>query len=109
MRIAAIYLGRQDGRAGREAWELAYPLAYRAQIENLAEQEQLPSYLIFAAVREESFFNPEVKSSAGAIGLMQLMPTTAEYIARQLKMPNFDLNNPDHNLTLGCSYLGCSF
>jgi len=65
--------------------------------------------LLFAFVRQESGFNPDARSGAGARGLMQVMPATAAYIARDptLRRPagRDRLHTPEANLALGQKYL----
>ena len=79
-------------------------------IEEISGKFSLDKNLVFGLVRTESFFNPEVGSSAGAVGLTQLMLSTAKDTARKLKISDKvtgveDLKNPRLNLILGCSYL----
>ena len=64
--------------------------------------------LTHAIIRQESGFDPNVRSGAGARGLMQLMPTTAQSVAKKLGVSYSDarLNDPDYNAQLGASYLG---
>lgn len=64
--------------------------------------------LIHSVVRQESAFDDEAISSAGARGLMQLMPATAKQVARQLQVKHTRsrlLSDPKHNLNLGAAYL----
>lgn len=63
--------------------------------------------LVYAFVRQESCFNNRAQSSAGAVGLMQLMPKTARELARQLAYPwqMQHLKEPEYNLALGQIYL----
>ncbi len=68
----------------------------------------LDKTLIFAFMRQESEFNPQARSGAGAMGLMQLMPNTASYIGRDrsLRNPrNRKLYEPDFNMQLGQRYI----
>lgn len=64
--------------------------------------------LLLGLMRQESAFDPEALSWAGARGLMQVMPATARLVARRLNLPFSRqrlLNDPDYNLTIGTAYL----
>jgi soluble lytic murein transglycosylase-like protein len=64
--------------------------------------------LIYALIRQESKFKPNAKSWAGARGLMQLMPSTARFVAKLGKISlkkRSDLFNPDINISLGQKYI----
>ena len=63
-----------------------YPLGYYDEILKLSKKNNLDPYLVLALIREESHFSPEIASSAGALGLMQLMPFTAKEVARRKKV-----------------------
>ncbi len=89
-----------------EASLLAYPRAFEREIAALAAGEELPEHLLFAVVREESAFDPRIVSSAGAVGLTQLLPSTASDEARRLRMSAYDLRQPLDNLAIGFHYLG---
>ena len=66
-----------------ESWEKSkYPLEYQDLIEKYAAQYDLDPYFIAAVINTESGFDASAVSSAGAQGLMQIMPETAEWIAR---------------------------
>lgn len=63
---------------------------------------------VYGLIRQESRFIINARSSAGASGLMQVMPDTARYVVRKIKMDNFDMsqmNNIDTNIVLGTNYL----
>ncbi len=64
--------------------------------------------LVLAITRQESEYDPNAKSSANALGLMQLLPATARETARKLGMPysRAMLLSPDYNMTIGSHYLG---
>ncbi|MCD8566701.1 MAG: lytic transglycosylase domain-containing protein [Alphaproteobacteria bacterium] len=64
--------------------------------------------LVHAIIRQESLFDPEAKSSAGAMGLMQLLPSTAAETARKLGVRHNTrmLADPSHNILLGSAFLG---
>jgi soluble lytic murein transglycosylase len=85
-----------------------YPLAYREEIRSAGAVYGVDPYLLAAVARTESSFNPDVTSSAGAVGLMQLMPATADWIVSQddWKGPaQPDLRQPADNAALGAYYL----
>ena len=87
---------------------LAYPLEYQEIINEVSKQYRLDPYLVTALIREESYFNPKAGSSAGAVGLMQLMPSTASYIANRNGISysgRSSLLDPQKNIQLGCAYL----
>ncbi len=91
-----------------EALALMYPRAYRSDVEQYAREHALDPFLVWAVMRRESAFRPEVASAADARGLMQVIPPTAEAIARQLAIEvrsPAELFSPDLNLKLGSWYL----
>jgi soluble lytic murein transglycosylase-like protein len=85
--------------------QMLYPRAYADLIEPLAAGAGIPEHILYGLVREESYFDPDIVSSAGAIGLSQLMPQTAAPIARRLHMSAPDLTDPTTNLTIGARHL----
>ncbi len=88
---------------------LAYPLAFRAHIDQVATRASIPADLLQALMREESALDPRAVSPAGALGLTQLMPKTARGVARQLKLHGFGLSmlfEPAVNIRIGGTYLG---
>ncbi|NVN90766.1 MAG: transglycosylase SLT domain-containing protein [Desulfuromonadales bacterium] len=83
-------------------WGAGYPLAYTAPVKQHTADNGLPESLVYALIRSESSFSPAVKSPAGAIGLMQLMPATARVTAREKGPFNpARLTTPDYNIMLG--------
>lgn len=86
---------------------IRFPLAHRDAVTNEAEKYGLDPAWIYAVARQESAFIEDVRSSAGALGLMQLMPGTGRTIARQLKtkISNDDLLEPETNIRFGSYYL----
>ncbi len=82
-----------------------YPLKYQDVIFEYSNRYELDKTLVFAVVKVESGFNSKAVSSAGAVGLMQLTPDTAEYIAKKLKVEKYDLTDADTNVWFGCYYL----
>ena len=88
--------------------ELRFPLAHKTYIEKQAKHEKINPAWAFAVIRQESAFTQDARSSAGALGLMQLMPRTARQVARSLriKRPNQrDLLKSNINIKLGVRYL----
>jgi soluble lytic murein transglycosylase len=92
-----------------EAWHLAYPRAYKDIVVKYAAENGLDPLLLWAVMRAESTYRPDIRSSAGAIGLMQVMPMTGKIIARALGEKDYraaSLYDPGQNLKYGAFYLG---
>ncbi|MGE5174719.1 MAG: tetratricopeptide repeat protein [Betaproteobacteria bacterium] len=92
-----------------DLWLLAYPRGYWDSILSCARKYGQDPYFIAAIVREESRFSSEAISPAGARGLMQVMPATAEWVAKSIKLPGFDrekLFDSDTGITIGTWYIG---
>lgn len=91
-----------------EALALMYPKAFAAAVEREARAHALEPFLVWAIMRRESAFRPDVTSAADARGLMQIIPPTAAEIARSLKLeaPDPDaLFTPELNIRFGTWYL----
>ncbi len=86
-------------------WQALYPFPFVDTIENWSQQRQLNPMLVTALIRQESRFEPDIKSSVGAVGLMQVMPETGEYIANNIKVKQFKLADPETNIKFGTWYL----
>ena len=87
---------------------MRYPAPYRDLLRDYASQQQLDEAWLYALVRQESRFVPEAHSSAGAGGLMQLMPATARWIAKQLGLHGYrhkQVTEVELNLNFGTWYL----
>lgn len=88
--------------------ELRYPLAYEDIIKREAAAHDLDPFLVAAVIRSESGFNPNATSPVGARGLMQLMPLTAQGIARRIGDGDFavtKLYEPERNVRYGTFHL----
>ncbi|USG59823.1 lytic transglycosylase domain-containing protein [Sneathiella marina] len=99
----AISVAKRASQRGTELTEINWPT-------NGAQADKTPieKALVFAIMRQESAFASDAISSAGARGLMQLMPATAKHVSRSLKVTysKFQLTeDPDYNALLGSSYL----
>ncbi len=87
-------------------WTAGYPAAYRELVHHHAAANGLSEAFVMALMRAESGFNPVVKSHAGAIGLMQLMPATAKMTAREKGTFNPQrLVEPGYNIRIGTQHL----
>ena len=89
------------------AWEVAFPRAWDLVVTRESDGARIPPALTWAIMREESAFNPEAKSVANAIGLMQLMAGTARLVAHDTDLP-FDepsLHRPEVSIALGTRLL----
>ncbi len=89
-----------------EARRLYYPLDYQEPIRTWAAQNRIPPYVIFGIIRQESAFDTNAQSWAGARGLMQLMPATARELAVKngLLYSHEKLSDPSYNVRLGTTY-----
>jgi soluble lytic murein transglycosylase len=87
--------------------KVIYPVNYWPQIRRYAAQRNLDPHLVAALINQESSFIPDAKSSANAIGLMQILPSTGRRYARTLRVRRFtaaSLTKPELNLQLGTAY-----
>jgi soluble lytic murein transglycosylase len=103
------YLQAPLSGAPEDLWLLAYPQAYWESILSYARKYKQDPYFIAAIMREESQFNPEALSPAGARGLMQVMPSTGAQVAQQIKVRGFDggkLYDADTGINIGTWYIG---
>lgn len=82
-----------------------YPLKYFSEIEEFSEKYGVEKALILATIKEESGFNKNVKSPKGAIGLMQIMPSTAKFIAKTLNIESYNLYEAKTNVQFGTYYI----
>lgn len=85
-----------------------YPEKYNQYVVEYSEQFNMDPMFVRGIIKTESGFNPNAKSNAGAIGLMQITGTTGEFIAKNLGINNFEtsmLYNPQINIEFGCWYL----
>ncbi|TZE82332.1 lytic transglycosylase domain-containing protein [Calorimonas adulescens] len=88
--------------------KMIYPTKYMDIVERYAVEYGIDPYLVLAVIKAESNFNPEAKSSKGAIGLMQIQPDTGKWIAENLGIENYNedlLYNPEVNIRFGCWYI----
>jgi soluble lytic murein transglycosylase len=91
----------------RTPWQIAYPRAYEPFVVKACAENALPTSLAWAIMREESSFVADVRSHANAIGLMQLIPPTAKWVAAGTSVPWDDasLKRPEVSIDLGTRLL----
>jgi len=92
----------------RNDFSLRFPMPYKQQVHQHAEAQELDPSIIYGVMRRESLFDPLARSSVGALGLMQLMPSTARRVAKSLGMKRprkSDILRVENNIRLGTHYL----
>ncbi|MBX2807378.1 MAG: transglycosylase SLT domain-containing protein [Cellvibrionaceae bacterium] len=99
-----------EAMTAAQAWDdldIRFPISYRDAIFQQAAQHKLPPTLILSIARQESAWQSDARSRAGAMGLMQLMPQTAKETARKarIKHHRHNLYQPQHNIALGSYHL----
>ena len=93
-------------KASLALWTVGFPLAYTGIVSQQTRENALSEALVYALIRAESGFSASIKSHAGAIGLMQLMPATARQTARDKGSFNpLRLTTPEYNIKLGTRHL----
>jgi soluble lytic murein transglycosylase len=88
--------------------KLRFPIVYEKQVRRHARRNNIDTAWVFGILRQESAYMSDARSHAGALGLMQLMPRTARYEARKLKLPlrnRYEILNVDKNIRLGTAHL----
>jgi soluble lytic murein transglycosylase len=111
-RAAGRLLARSDVplvETPRPLLELAYPLAYASLVGAAGSENEVSPLILLALIRQESFYDPRATSVAGALGLTQVIPTTAMEIAEKLERRDFtprDLLEPSVSIEFGAFYLG---
>lgn len=86
-----------------------FPLAYNDLFKRYTSGKDIPQSYAMAIARQESAWNPKVKSPVGASGLMQIMPGTAAHTVKMFNLPGYSnpaqLLDPETNINIGTSYL----
>lgn len=81
-----------------------FPVYYQNEVTFASESCGVDKATIYSIINIESHFNKNALSSKGAVGLMQVLPTTASEVAKKIGMEEFDLTNPKDNILLGTAY-----
>lgn len=87
------------------ALHIRYPMGYQTEVNVAAKLYNYPPEILWGLIRQESLFQPKVKSHADAHGLMQLLIPTAEKMARKLGEKRGSLYDPTYNIRYGSAYL----
>ncbi|MDD5295528.1 MAG: transglycosylase SLT domain-containing protein [Rhodocyclaceae bacterium] len=97
-----------DRTKGEHDFGMRYLAPYRDRVEPAAKDLRLDESWIYGLMRQESRFVTAARSGVGARGLMQVMPSTAKWVAKKLGMKKFrtdDMGNMDTNVLLGTNYM----
>jgi soluble lytic murein transglycosylase len=97
-----------DRTKSEHDFSLRYPTPYREALSPIAQSIGLDTSWAYGLIRQESRFIMNARSHVGASGLMQVMPSTAKYVAKKIGMDSFkpsQLSDMNTNLTLGSNYL----
>jgi soluble lytic murein transglycosylase len=97
-----------DRTQAQHNYSLRYIAPFGDQVRPKADQLALNNGWVYGLMRQESRFIMNAKSSVGAKGLMQLMPATAKWVAKQIKLTNFHparVSDMETNVTLGTHYM----
>ena len=115
IRFVSAYINRDGFTPDRRDFELMFPRPYKELVEKYAAEHGIAPSLLFALIRTESAFQSGVVSRAGAVGLTQLMPATAQEMAGRIRRaggPDYagaergvDLGDPSVNIHIGAYYL----
>ena len=105
LRIAARAQRNARHQIKRQEFFKVYPHFYDELVEKYCRDYKVSQAVMYALIRSESFFDADVMSSAGAVGLTQLMELTASDIARRFKLQDYSLTDPETNIRFGTYYL----
>ncbi len=86
-------------------WQALFPIPYDEMILSWSKERSLNPLLVTSVIRQESRFEREIRSSAGAVGLMQVMPGTGNWVAQKINLQDYSLTDPEDNIKLGTWYL----
>jgi soluble lytic murein transglycosylase len=98
-----------DELASSELLKMSYPQAFKASVKAASGKTGTPPEVIWGVMRQESLYEPDVTSSAGAYGLMQLMPATAKGESKKMAMSADAYLRPEDNILLGANHLAGLF
>lgn len=102
------FVNKADLNSNKFIYEAIYPKAYAEYVDTAATETNVAKSLIWGIMKAESMYRPWVKSPVGALGLMQVMPTTGQRLADLLDYKNFSpqaLLKPEDAIRFGSKYL----
>ena len=105
LRIAARAGNMAKKPLTKEELQTIYPQNFSKLVDTYSKKYDINKSVIYALIRSESFFDKEIVSHAGAIGLTQIMSPTAEEIAHKLRIKEYSLTDPETNIMFGTYYL----
>ena len=106
--VVLIFAGWRLWRSDAVQMRFVYMWPYQNEIVTYARRNNMDPFLVAAVIKNESEFKPGAVSPVGAIGMMQIMPETGEWIAGQMGMKDYSIHslyNPGINIRMGCWYL----
>lgn len=104
--IADNYLA-ENPSAPKDFWRLNYPLPYADAVRSVANEYEVDPFLLWAIMRVESLYDPDATSLAGARGLLQILPSTQDWIEEKMEitLQPGDAYVPEENIKLGGWYI----
>ena len=102
------FMRRYPAEGDNALWVMAFPRPFLELVEKARDEFKLDPNLLFALMREESSFNPAIRSPANALGLTQIIPATGKIIARKLKHKKYkfdQLKKPEVSVRFGAFHL----
>jgi len=111
--LVSRYMDRENYLLSRQDLYLFYPRPFKDLIEKYSGEAEMGAELLFALIRTESYFMPEIVSRSGAVGLAQLMAPTADEMAGRIarrggkdyRDPAVNLKDPEISIHIGSFYL----
>lgn len=97
-----------DRTRAEHNFSLRYPMPFEERLKPITKQVPIDINWVYGLIRQESRFVMAAQSTVGASGLMQVMPTTAQFVAKKIGMSDYSsdkLSDLNTNLTLGSNYL----
>jgi soluble lytic murein transglycosylase len=100
-------LQRREGEWNLRLLRIVHPIPYRDEVIQESRRKGLDPFFVAGLIRQESMFDARISSPAGAVGLMQLMPATAQQVARSegIRYSREGLEDPRTNIRLGTNFL----